>query len=212
MRTTVRRRHFVDVLFGAYRRNILALLLLQPDESFYVREIARLTDTPAGSLHRELKLLSDAGILLRRTVGNHVRYQANRECPIYEELAAVFRKTTGLADVIREALSSMARRIRLSFVFGSVANGTDRSGSDVDVIVVGKPEFDEVVVALSRSRDRLRREVNPVVMTETQFRNKLVHGDRFVSRIVREPKIFIIGDAGELGKLAPHRPAQASPA
>ena len=212
MRTSVRRRHVVDVLFGAYRRNILSLLLLQPDASFYVREIARLTGTPAGSLHRELRLLGDAGILLRSTVGNQVRYQANRECPIYEELAAVFRKTTGLADVIREALSSLARRIRLSFVFGSVANGTDRTGSDVDVLVIGKPEFDDVVVALSRLRERLRREVNPVVMTEAQFRTKLAHGDRFVSRIVREPKIFIVGDAGELGKLAPHRPAQSSSA
>lgn len=80
------------VLFGAYRRQILALLLLQPEDSFYVREIARLTGVPAGSLHRELKLLVNAGLLLRTTAGNQVRYQADRSCPIYKEMVGIFRE------------------------------------------------------------------------------------------------------------------------
>jgi predicted transcriptional regulator len=92
------RPQLVEILFGAYRRQILGLLLLRPDETFYVREIARLTGVPAGSLHRELKLLTDAGLLLRTAVGNQVRYQADQECPIYPELAGIFRKTAGLAD------------------------------------------------------------------------------------------------------------------
>lgn len=163
-------------------------------------------------MHRELKTLTEAGLLIRTTAGNQVRYQANRDCPIYEDLAAIFRKTTGLADVLRDALSPLSKRIRLAFIFGSVAVGTERSGSDVDVLVIGKAEFDEVVVALTRTRQRLRREVNPVVMSEVQFRNKLAHGERFVSRIVGEPKIFLVGDAGELGKFAPDRSAQGSPA
>ena len=202
----------MNVLFGTYRRNILSLLFVHPGESYYVREIARLTRTPAGSLHRELKTLADAGLLVRTTLGNQVRYQANRDCPIYEDLAAIFRKTTGLADVLRDALSPLSKRIRLAFVFGSVAVGTERPGSDVDVMVVGKADFDDVVVALGRTRERLRREVNPVVMTEAQFRDKVGHGERFVSRIVREPKIFLVGDARELGELAPDRPAQGAPA
>src|SRR5260221_13073949 len=90
----------VEVLFGAYRRQILALLLLRPDETFYVREIARLTGVPAGSLHRELKLLTDAGLLLRTATGNQVRYQVARDCPIYEELAGGFAKTTGVSDML----------------------------------------------------------------------------------------------------------------
>src|SRR5690606_11717738 len=108
---------------GAYRRQILGLLLLRPDETFYVREIARLTGVPAGSLHRELKLLNEAGLLLRATAGNQVRYQANRDCPIHEELAGIFRKTAGLADVLRELLGPLQAPISVALVFGSVAQG-----------------------------------------------------------------------------------------
>jgi predicted nucleotidyltransferase len=200
MRTVTRPGHPVDLLFGAYRRTILALLLLRPDESFYVREMARLSGVPAGSLHRELKLLAEAGLLVRTVSGNQVRYQADRACPIYEELAAIFRKTAGLADVLREALSPLGSRISLAFVFGSVAQGRERGSSDVDVLVTGEATFEEVVEALSHTRQRLGRDVNPVVMTEAAFRSKRRQGDRFLSRVVREPKIFLVGDAGELGE------------
>lgn len=192
----------VEVLFGAYRRQILALLLLHPDESFYVREIARLTGVPAGSLHRELKLLGDAGLLQRSVSGNQVRYQVDRDNPIQEELAGIFRKTAGLADVLRNALAPLAGKIRLAFIFGSVAQGRERSTSDVDVLVVGSASFAAVVGALSPAGERLRRAVNPVVMTRAAFESKRAGADRFVARIVREPKIILIGDAGELAQPA----------
>jgi predicted nucleotidyltransferase len=192
----------VEILFGAYRRRILALLLLRPDETFYVREIGRLSGVPAGSLHRELKLLSDAGLLVRSVAGNQVRYQVDRSCPIHEELAGIFRKTAGLADVLREALAPLSGKIRLAFIFGSVAQGKQRATSDVDVLVVGSASFAAVVEALSRAGERLRREVNPVVMTKADFEAKLASGERFVRRVVREPKIVLLGDADELAKPA----------
>ena len=197
----------VEVLFGAYRRQILALLLLRADESFYVREIGRLTGVPAGSLHRELKLLTDAGLLQRSAVGNQVRYQLDRTCPIQEELAGIFRKTAGLADVLREALTPIAGKIRLAFIFGSVAQGKERANSDVDLLVVGAVSFAAVVAALSRAGERLRREVNPVVMTAAAFEAKRASRDRFVARVVREPKIFLLGDAGEFAELTENRAA-----
>ena len=209
MRATILRQapQLVEILFGAYRRQILALLLLRPDESFYVREIGRLTGVPAGSLHRELKLLSDAGLLLRSVTGNQVRYQVDRACPIQEELAGIFRKTAGLADVLREALAPIAGKIRLAFIFGSVAQGKERATSDVDVVVVGSASFAAVVEALSRAGERLRRDVNPVVMTKGAFEAKLTGGDRFVARVAREPKIYLLGDAGEFAELAENRAA-----
>jgi predicted nucleotidyltransferase len=197
----------VEILFGAYRRQILALLLLRPEESFYVREIGRMTGVPAGSLHRELKLLSDAGLLQRSVAGNQVRYQVDRACPIQEELAGIFRKTAGLADVLREALAPLAGKIRVAFVFGSVAQGKERTSSDVDVLVMGSASFAAVVEALSPASERLRRQVNPVVMTKTAFESKLASRDRFVTRVVREPKIFLIGDAGEFAELTENRAA-----
>jgi predicted nucleotidyltransferase len=180
---------------------------LRPDESFYVREIARLTGVPAGSLHRELKLLTAAGLLVRSTAGNQVRYQVDRSCPIHEELAGIFRKTAGLADVLREALTPLAAKIRVALVFGSLAQGKERATSDVDVLVVGSVSFAAVVEALNTAAKQLRREVNPVVMTIAEFGNKLAARDRFVSRIEREAKLFLLGDAGEFRKLTEDRAA-----
>ncbi|HKU86033.1 MAG TPA: nucleotidyltransferase domain-containing protein [Casimicrobiaceae bacterium] len=197
----------IELLFGAYRRRILALLLLHPEQSFYAREIGRLADVPAGSLQREVTALTRAGLLTRSTVGNQVRYQADRTCPIFEELAGIFRKTAGLADLLRETLEPLGRAVRLAFVFGSVAQGKESGTSDVDVMVVGSAPFARVVAALAPASQRLRREVNPVAMTPKDFKAKIAVRDRFVARIVREPKIFVIGDARELGELTQDRAA-----
>lgn len=197
----------VELFFGAYRRQVLSLLLLRPDESFYVREISRLTDVPAGSLHRELKALTESRLLVRSAAGNQVRYQASRDCPIYEELAAIFRKTAGLADVLRDLLSPLASKISLAFVFGSVAQGKAKATSDIDLLVVGSVSSPAVVEACHLGQERLGREVNPVAMSRAAFQAKQKARDRFVSRVLKEPKIFLIGDAGELGKLAEDRAA-----
>jgi predicted nucleotidyltransferase len=207
MRANHKPLQLVDVLFGAYRRQILGLLLLRPDESFYVREIARLTGVPAGSLHRELKLLTDAGLLRRTPAGNQVRYQVDRDCPIQEELAGILRKTTGLADVLREALASLAAKIRVALVFGSVAQAKEQATSDIDVLVVGSASFAAVVEAFSGAAERLKREVNPVVVTKAVFAAKLAARDRFATRVAREPKIFLLGDASEFRQLAQDRAA-----
>jgi len=197
----------VEILFGAYRRRILSLLLLHPEQSFYVREIGRLTGVPAGSLHREVSQLAEAGLLDRSAAGNQVRYRADQSCPIYTELAGIFRKTAGLADVLREALSPLGRTVRIAFVFGSVAQGKERGTSDVDVMVIGSTRFERVVAALAPAGEQLRRDINPVVMPLEEFRAKLKARDRFVSRIMREPKIVLTGDVGELGESAQDRAA-----
>jgi predicted nucleotidyltransferase len=194
-----------EVLFTLTHRQILALLFLHPEASFHVRQIARLTGLAAGSIHRELRRLFDSGLILRESVGNQVHYRANRDCPIFVELAGVFRKTVGLADVIREALSPLQDEIDLVFIFGSVAQGKERAESDVDVMVVGTSSFARIVKVLSQTHERLGREINPVVMPEAMFRKKAKKGDRFVKRIIAEPKIFVVGTESDLGELVKDR-------
>lgn len=189
----------IDLLFSSYRRQVLGLLLLRPDDSLHVREISRLTGVPAGSLHRELRALTEAGLLLREPMGNQVRYRANRGCLIYPELVEVFRKTAGLADLLREALAPLAGRITAAFVFGSLARGAETATSDVDVFVVGEVSFAEVVAALSPLRERLGREVNPVVMTPEDFAGQRAARERFVERVMQEPKLFLRGTKDDLG-------------
>lgn len=189
----------VDLLFTAYRRQVLGLLLLRPDDRLHVREISRLTGVPAGSLHRELRILTEAGFLIREPAGNQVRYRANRTCPLYPELAEIFRKTVGLGDLLREALSPLAKRIVAAFVFGSMAQGTERGTSDVDVFVIGEVSFAEVVAALSPLRERLGHDVNPVVMNRKEFAAQHASKERFVERVMGEPKLFLMGAADDLG-------------
>jgi predicted nucleotidyltransferase len=197
----------VEILFGVYRRQILSLLLLRPEETFYVREIARLTGVSVGSLHRELKLLTDSGLLARTSLGNQVRYQADRACPIFAELAGIFRKTAGRADVLRDALATLGDKIEFAFIFGSVAQGKERTTSDIDLLVVGNVSFVDVVEACHKAQKRLSRDINPVVMTKAALWSKYRSGDRFVLRLSKEPKIFLVGDGSELGKLAEDRAA-----
>jgi predicted nucleotidyltransferase len=199
----------VEILFGMYRRKILALLLMRHDERFHVREIARLTAIPAGSLHRELKLLAEAELLIRSRSGNQVYYQANRDCQIFPELAGLFRKTLGLADVIRAALLPMQASIDIAFVFGSVAQGTARTGSDIDLFIIGDATFTDVVGALADTHQQLGRDINPVIMSGDEFREK-ASGDPFVSRVMEETKIFIMGGGDDLGKLAANRAAEGT--
>lgn len=189
-----------EILFGAYRRQVLALLLLRPDERFHVRGIARLTGTPVGSLHRELALLTQAELLLRQKEGRQVYYQANRQSPIFAELAGIFRKTSGLAEVIRAALLPLAEQIDLAFVFGSVAQGKERNSSDVDLFVVGEVSFNAVVAALADLHEQLGREINPVILSAAEFDKKYA-SDPFLKRVANETKIYVMGGVDDFTKL-----------
>jgi predicted nucleotidyltransferase len=198
------------LLFGAYRRDVLALLLLHPEESRHVREIARAIGKAPGTLLRELNALAAAGVLVRRPLGNQVHFQANPACPIYEDLRSILKKTVGVADVLREALAPLGAKVRAAFVYGSVARGDERARSDLDVMVVGEASFGDVVAALAPAQESLRREVNPNVYPALECRKKLAAGEPFLKRVLAERKIFIVGSADDLGKPAAHRQAQGA--
>lgn len=195
-----------SLLLGSYRRRALGLLLLHPEQSYYVREIARQTGTSVGTLHKELAKLAQAGLLLRKEIGNQVHYAANTQCPVFPELQGLLRKTSGMADELREGLEVIAERVAVALVFGSMARGAARAGSDVDVLVVGSVSFVEVVKALHPAQAMLQREINPVVYAADEFRRKLAGGDAFLCGIVAGEKMFLIGDNDDLGKLAGHPP------
>ena len=181
------------LLFGEAHRRLLGVLLMQPVHSFHVREIARLTGLDAGNAHRTLKRMASAGLVTSARVGNQVRYQADRSCPIFEELSGIVRKTSGLADVLRDALLPFVERIAVAFVFGSVASGKAGPSSDIDLMVVGDVAFEDIVPAVHAAHDRLRRDVNPVVMSPADFARKRKSGERFVTRVLAEPRILLMG-------------------
>jgi predicted nucleotidyltransferase len=194
-------------MFSPYRRQVLATLFLRRDEQFHVRELERLTGISAGSLHRELKAMAQAGLLTREKSGHQVYYAANPECDIYDELASIFRKTMGLSLLLKEALSPIDDRIDTAFVFGSVASGRQTANSDLDICVFGEVSLLDVVKALGTVRVTLNREINPVVMTMDEFSKLARNGDRFANRVLIEPKLFIKANADDIAELVEDRSA-----
>jgi len=188
------------LFFGSYRRQVLGLLLLHPDESFHLREIARITATQPGTLRRELQQLTDTGVLMQERVGNLVRYKADPACPIYEELRGILKKTAGVADALREALSPLGDRVTAAFVYGSVAGGAERRASDLDVMVIGSVSYEEAVRALHPCQEQLRREINPSVYRTAEFRQKVAAKNSFLMRVLEQPKLFLVGGEDDVGK------------
>ena len=189
----------ISHLLGDTRTAILAVLLLRPDEPQHVRELARLTGVSPGTLHRELTALESFGVLRRNAVVRQVFYSANRECPVFEELAGLVRKTAGLVDVVRNGLLPHASRISAAFIYGSVAAGTETSRSDVDVMILGELPFAEAVKALAPAQASLRREVNATEMKSAEFLRKRRAKDSFVSAVWKAPRLWVIGSDHELG-------------
>jgi predicted nucleotidyltransferase len=195
----------IEFMFSPYRRQALAVLFLRPDEQFHVRQLERMTGVSAGSLHRELKAMAESGLLLRENIGNQVFYRANTECSIYEELASIFRKTIGLTSLLQDALSDLGDKIEVAFVFGPMASGRQTAGSDLDICVLGEVSLRDVVKALSPVQETLQREINPVVMTPKKFSDQSRKKDRFVTRVLSEPILFVKATRDELAELTEDR-------
>lgn len=194
-------------LFSKTRRAVLGLLYGHVDEAFYLRQIARVCGGGLGAVQRELAKLSGAGILRRTVRGPLVFFQADPNCPVFDELKSIIVKTAGTADVIRAALAPLANRIGIALVYGSTARGEQTRQSDVDLLVVGDVAFSDVLSALAPAQETLRREVNPTVYPPDEFRSKVTAGQHFLCSVVKEAKVFVIGDERELAGLAQKRVA-----
>lgn len=188
-----------NILFKDYRRRVLGLLLLHPEQRYHVREIARLTATVAGTTNKELRRLAEAGLLLREKQGNQLLYQANTDCIVFNELAGLLRKTSGLADVLAEALLPIAPSIKAAFVFGSIASGKAGNDSDIDLCIIGDVEFGEVVKALYDSQSVLQREINPKCFSWDEWQQLQTSGSAFIRELKEKPVINIIGNRDDLG-------------
>jgi len=194
-----------ETLFGSTRRRILALLYSNADQSFHLRRVVRETSLSPGSVHRELRQLVEVGIVARTQQGRQVYFRADPACPVFSELRGLIVKTAGVADVLGRALAPLSDRIRAAFIYGSFAAGSERSRSDVDLMVVGEATFAEVSDALGPPERALGREVNPVVYPESEFRAKAGQSRQFMRTVLRGPKVFLLGDEHELERMAGKR-------
>ena len=179
-------------LFATTRQRVLGLLYGHPDRSFYTNEIIRLTGMGVATIKRELDRMTAAEILILRRQGNQHHYQANPDCPLFQELRSITRKSFGLTDVLKKALEPLANRIEWAFVFGSIASGKDSATSDIDLMLIGEISFAESVAALHPVQASLQREINPRVYHPGEWRDLVNQNDAFISEVLAKPRLEIM--------------------
>ncbi len=198
----------IDQLFTSRARvELLKLFLLNPELDYYLREAASLTDLPLQAIQREVEKLTNAGLLEKTARGNRVYLRANRKSPIFEEMRSIIIKTVGLGDALRQALDVGEDKIRIAFIFGSLARGEDTGLSDIDLIVIGAISGRELASLLSSARKTIGREINQLSLTEDEFKKRLAEKDHFLSDMIRQPKLFLIGDEDVLKEIISQRQA-----
>jgi len=143
---------------------------------------------------------------IRRQSVSAVLFPGYRRSPIFNELAGILRKTSGLADIVAESLGALASQIDVVFVYGSIARGTETAGSDVDLLIIGTVGFGTVVDVLQPAEQQLSREINPKVFTVREWKAKVKQKNSLVAEIVRQPKIFLLGTDHDLAELGRHQP------
>lgn len=192
---------FSNVLFSKTQQGLLGLLFGQPQRSFYLKELIGVLGMGRGTVQRELSHLVESGLVTVTSVGNQRHFQANPASPIFHELHAIVIKTFGVADVIRNGLLGVAYRIKVAFIYGSVAKGTDTAGSDIDVMVISDSvAYGEVLERLSSVDQKLGRPVNPVVFATKEFVSRMASDNAFVTRVMEQPKIMLIGTEDDIPK------------
>lgn len=200
-RPEARRSGLADALFTPVQQRVLALLFGQPKRWFQSVELIRLAGSGTGATHRVLRRLAESGLVRTSTQGRQKYYQANPNSPVFRELSRLVRKTVGLVEPLAEALAPLAPRIRAAFVYGSVASGTDRADSDIDLLVIAEGlAYSVLFEAVQTAETQLDRTVNPTLVSPAEWRRMLARPDGFASRVHRRPRLFVIGDEGDLDK------------
>jgi len=188
-----------SALFTNTQQRVLACLFGQPERSYFANELISITGAGSGAVQRELKRLNESGLVTSEMRGNQRHFQANPHSPIFHELTQIVQKTFGLAHPIREALAPYREAIRCAFIFGSIAKKQDTATSDVDLFVISdRLSYSDLVNQLLETEVRLGRGINTTIYTETDVRQKMQEHNAFLTRILVQPKIWVIGNESDI--------------
>jgi DNA-binding transcriptional ArsR family regulator len=188
-----------EFLSSRSRAEILRLLFGPEGRELHVRELERQSGLADATIRQELKKLTRLGVIVARQDGNRTYYRANVEHPLYPDIRNLVRKTSGLTDVLREALGEA--EIQIAFVFGSVASGAERATSDVDLMVIGAISLRQLSKRLSGMATKLGREINPHALTPAEFARRIKGREHFINSVLETPRLFVIGSEDELTRL-----------
>ena len=188
-----------SVLFTNTQQRVLGCLFGQPERSFFANELINLTGAGSGAVQRELKRLSESGLVTSEMRGHQRHFQANPHSPIFQELTQIVQKTFGLAYPIREALAPYREAIRCAFIFGSIAKKQDTATSDIDLFVISDQlSHADLLNQLISTETRLGRSISTTIYTEVDVRQRLKDGNAFLTRVLAQPNIWIIGNESDI--------------
>lgn len=184
-----------SALFSESQSRVLQWLFGQPERSYHLSELRRLTLLGSASLQRELNRLVEAGLVHSERVGNLRRFQADPHSPVFQEMVSLTRKTLGIVPVLREALRPLSDRLRVAFIYGSVAKQTDTAGSDIDLLLVGESlSLNEVLTLLMPLEAQLGRKINPNCYTPAEYAKRISEPDSFINRVLDQATLSLIGE------------------
>jgi len=187
-----------DALFTTTQQRVLALLFGQPSRSFFASELIELTGSGSGAVQRELKRLTSSGLLTVKRIGKQKHYQANPDCPVFEELCALVRKTVAMVEPIRQALAPLAKKIERALIYGSVVKGTDTASSDIDLLVVGDDlTLEALYSALAPVEASLDRKISPTLYTRKEYDDRRAAGNPFLTRVLAGEHLVLMGSADD---------------
>lgn len=182
-----------ELLTSVTRAKLLTVFLTHPTEEYYLRELARRTGQSLRAVQHELPRLERLELVLVRRRGRQKFYRANEQHPLFPELKRVVYKTAALGDVLKDAVAGIAG-IHAAFIYGSVAKGDERKGSDVDLMVIGDLDSDVLHRAVRKAEKQLGREVSLAIMGAKEWRDRIASHDAFVEDLLKTDKIFLAGD------------------
>jgi predicted nucleotidyltransferase len=166
--------------------------MLNPDKDFYVREISKKIKENINSVRRELANLEDIGLLESNKVGNLKYFKLNKDFYLYNELYSMVMKTEGVARLLKENMSKFGD-INLAFIFGSFASQKAGPDSDIDVLIVGNINEEDLIPEFNELERKLSREINYILLNDAEYKEKISNQDPFIKQILDEPKIMIAG-------------------
>lgn len=185
-------------LFTDSQSQVLQWIFGQPDRSYHLNELRRLTGLGSASLQRELNRLTIAGLVHSEKIGNLRCFKANPESPVYSELVSITRKTLGIEAMLRDALAPLLPSLQAAFIYGSVAKQTETAGSDIDVMLIGSDLLlSNVLDYLIPAEEQLGRKINPTCYTPAEFERRRDEPDSFINRVLALPIIALIGNIHE---------------
>lgn len=192
------------IISSSARIKILKILLMNPENRYYTRQISKIASVPIQAVQRETAKLHQAGVLYREKDGNRVYFRANKNFFLFQELKNIIIKTVGIGDKIKKIMIDK-KDISLCFIYGSYAKNEENTKSDIDLAVIGNISSKALIETISKLQDDLGREINPYVITLDEFLEKLKRNEHFVISLVKTPKIFVKGTEDDFRRLTESR-------